>query len=135
MSSFFVIGPILSLYRINGSLAVMKPDVGRTPCKRNDSFFENAGKLCESAMMMWIKFRQYLHSRGPVRATANAVPQGQAGRKPEPIGAWAQWKSRATQPATQSAPATAPLARAGRIVTMAASRQDGAAAWLTHAHW
>src|SRR4029079_12073417 len=42
MSSFLVIGPILSLYRINGSLAVMSADVGRKPCKRNDSFFENA---------------------------------------------------------------------------------------------
>ena len=53
MSSFLVIGPILSLYRINGSLAVMSADVGRKPCKRNDSFFENAGKLCESPTSMW----------------------------------------------------------------------------------
>ena len=57
MSSFFVIGPILSLYRINGSLAVMSAENGGTPCKRNDSFFENAGKLCESQTMMWIKCR------------------------------------------------------------------------------
>jgi hypothetical protein len=58
-----VIGPILSLYRINGSLAVISADVGRKPCKRNDSFFQKAGKPRESRTMMWIKSRRHLHSR------------------------------------------------------------------------
>jgi hypothetical protein len=41
----------------------MSADVGRKPCKRNDSFFENAGKPCKSATIMWIKCRWHLHSR------------------------------------------------------------------------
>src|SRR5437764_11063857 len=41
----------------------MSADVGRKPCKRNDSFFENAGKPCKPSTMMWIKCRWHLYSR------------------------------------------------------------------------
>jgi hypothetical protein len=42
----------------------MGAEIGRKSCKRNDSFFENAGKLYESPTMMWIKYRRRLRSRG-----------------------------------------------------------------------
>jgi hypothetical protein len=113
----------------------MKPDVGRTPCKRNDSFFENAGKLYESTMMMWIKFRRHLHSHDAAGATAKPLSQRQTGQNPDPIGAQGQWKMRATQPATHFAPAVDRLAHAGRIVIIVKSRQHGADACRKHAHW
>src|SRR2546421_4219117 len=84
MSSFLVIGPILSLYRINGSLAVMSADVGRKPCKRNDSFFENAGKPCKSPTMMWIKSRWHLHSRNADGAAPKSAAAMRNRRRNQP---------------------------------------------------
>jgi hypothetical protein len=92
-----VIGPILSLYRINGSLAVMSADVGRKPCKRNDSFFENAGKPCKSPTMMWIKSRWHLHSRNADGATPKPPLQCEIVQETSRHRKSKQTKSRPTQ--------------------------------------
>ncbi len=62
----------------------MSADVGRKPCKRNDSFFENAGKLCKRPTMMWIKCRWHLHSRNADGATPKPAAAMRNRRRNQP---------------------------------------------------
>src|SRR5437764_13662056 len=63
----------------------MSADVSRKPCKRNDSFFENAGKPCKPPTMMWIKYRWHLYSRNADSAMpkpAAAMPNRRRNQPP-----------------------------------------------------
>jgi len=62
----------------------MNADVGRKPCKRNDSFFENAGKPCKSQTMMWIKCRWHLHSHNADDTTPKPAAAMRNHRKNQP---------------------------------------------------
>src|SRR6185312_16856325 len=65
--------------------------VGPPNRKRNDSFFENAGKLCEAAMMMWANADGICVRTGRSRDAKIVMSQSSARENSASIGTRAEW--------------------------------------------